>query len=145
MTLGFATVLCSGILQLLFVVFRLDKMVKYLSSLVIAGVMNGTALLIAYGALWNYLGVPRQSLWNLCADPSQIMLPVFAVALVSTLLWAKGNRWIPLDPRASFGFPRRLGPLLWPEGSGLGRRPRGNHCGGSRSISFPHVVFCPAE
>lgn len=103
-TLGFATVLCSGIMQLLFVVFRLDKMVKYLSSLVIAGVMNGTALLIAYGAFWNCLGVPRQSLWDLCTDPSQIMLPALAVALLSTLLWAKGNRWIPWIPGPLLAF-----------------------------------------
>lgn len=101
-TIGFATVLFSGIFQLLFVIFRLDRLVKYLSFLVIAGVMNGTAVFIVYGALWGCLGVSRQPLGDLCANLSQIKPAAFLVALTSALLWAKGKKFIPWIP----------GPLL---------------------------------
>ena len=58
MTLAFLMVLLSGVVQVAFGVLRFGNLIRYISYPVVAGIVNGTAILFLKGAFWGYLGMP---------------------------------------------------------------------------------------
>ncbi len=58
--LAFLTVFLAGIIQTLFGIFRFGSLIKFISYPVIAGFLNGTAILIFITQFWAFLGIPEQ-------------------------------------------------------------------------------------
>ncbi len=97
-TLGFFVVFLSGLFQVLFGVLRLGGVVKFISYPVIAGIVNGTVIVLLAGAAWGFLGIHKQPGVNLLTQLDQIRPLSVVVALASTLLWRNAkriSRWIP--------------------------------------------------
>lgn len=104
-TLGFVTVLLSGIIQILFGLLNLGRLVKYISFPVIAGILNGTAVIVAKKSIWGYLGVTRQDVfWEIFAHLDTIKPLIVLVAFTSTILWIKGKKFLPKVPGALLGL-----------------------------------------
>lgn len=57
---AFLTVFIAGIMQSLFGIFRFGSLIKFISYPVIAGFLNGTAILIITTQFWAFLGLPEQ-------------------------------------------------------------------------------------
>jgi SulP family sulfate permease len=98
LTLVFFAVFLSGVFQFALGMLRFGSVVKYISYPVMAGILNGTALLILFKAFWGYLGVPKQPLSAVWSDPGQIQPLIGLIALVTTLSWWKGGRYIRAIP-----------------------------------------------
>ena len=101
LTLGFTMVLLSGIFQMLFGVFQIGKLVKYISFPVIAGIMNGTFLTIITNAVWNYFGITKQGFWELISNIDnlkQFKPLVFLIALTTTILWMTSKKYFSKIP-----------------------------------------------
>ncbi len=99
-TLGLLTVFASGVIQVIFGLFKIGNMVKFISFPVIAGILNGTTLIIIQGAVGDYLGLPGQTLRDVIGEPVGIKPLSFLVALTTTLLWLKGEKIFPKIPGA---------------------------------------------
>lgn len=96
--LAFLMVLASGVLQVLFGALRLGGVVKFVSYPVFAGIMNGTAIVLAIGAGRELLAV--------AGGGSAGLLPCVAVAAASVLPWFMAGL---MAGRIS---PRVPGPVL---------------------------------
>ena len=90
--LGFFVLFLSGVFQVVFGVFRLGGVVKFISYPVIAGIMNGTVIVLLIGAVGEFLGIPKDYS-NLSQLPGQVKPFTILVAAVSMLLWLYGNSW----------------------------------------------------
>lgn len=104
LTLGFCMVCFSGLLQIIFGILHLGSMVKYISYPVVAGVLNGTVIIILKEAFWGYLGVPKQPLSDLLNHLGQIQPLSIVIALASTLSWLKGETYIRRIPGAALSL-----------------------------------------
>ena len=61
LTFSFLVVFCSGLIQLLLGLLRFGSLIKFVPYPVVAGFMNGSAVLILIGQIWNFLGVPKKA------------------------------------------------------------------------------------
>jgi MFS superfamily sulfate permease-like transporter/CRP-like cAMP-binding protein len=96
--IGFFTILLAGVIQILFGLLKLSNLIRYISAPVIAGIMNGTAILIITGAILDYLGLPKIGLSQFMSNIGNIQPLTIIVALTSTLLWLHGNKLLPKVP-----------------------------------------------
>jgi sulfate permease, SulP family len=127
LSLAFSAVLISGSVQILLGAFRVGTMVKFMPYPVVAGIRNTTAILLIYGQLWPFLGVPRQSLTALFENLGQIEPAMVLVAGLTALIAARGGKIMPkpavpvmaliLGTLLYYAFPLlgmdvRLGPVL---------------------------------
>ena len=91
LSLACIAVLICGVLQVFFAVFRLGRLVNYVPLPVMAGFMNGTALLVILGQVWSATGIPAQaSIWALFSHldeirPAALLLALATVAAVMLL------------------------------------------------------------
>jgi len=95
MALAFSAVVLSGSVQILLGAFRVGALVKFMPYTVVAGIRNTTAILLIWGQLWPFMGVPRQGLAALFADLGQIQPATVAVAAVTALIAWKGSKVLP--------------------------------------------------
>ena len=58
--LGFTAVIGAGALKLLYGAFHLGRLVNYVPLQVVAGFMNGTALLVVFSQVWSATGISQQ-------------------------------------------------------------------------------------
>jgi MFS superfamily sulfate permease-like transporter len=93
--LAFSAVLLSGSVQILLGAFRVGALVKFMPYPVVAGIRNTTAILLIWGQIWPFLGVSRQSLLSLLANPAQIQPATAAVATLTALIAWKGGKVLP--------------------------------------------------
>ncbi len=93
--LAFVAVLASGVLQVLFGALRLGGVVKFVSYPVFAGIMNGTAIVLAIGAARELLALSGGG-----AD----LLPCVAVVAASVLPWLMAGRIGPRVPGPVLGL-----------------------------------------
>jgi SulP family sulfate permease len=100
LTLAFLMVLLSGVVQVAFGVLRFGNLIRYISYPVVAGIVNGTAILFLKGAFWGYLGMPPQPLTALFGQLGHIQPLIPVIALISTLLWLKGEQYLRPVPGA---------------------------------------------
>jgi SulP family sulfate permease len=119
-----------GLLQIFLGLFRLGKLVNYVPLPVMAGFMNGTALLVILSQVWSATGIPAQkSAWALFGHlaeirPATLLLTLATVALVMllprftkkvpALLLAFVAGTVVYHVLASFGFGVDLGGTMPP-------------------------------
>jgi len=102
LTLAYAAIFLSGLLQLIFGILRLGTIVKFIPYPVIAGIQNSVAILILKGQFWSFIGVPKQGFSELLNQPGIIQGFTLIVALATTLFaWQVGKR-----------VPKFLAPVL---------------------------------
>jgi len=105
-TLTFAAIALSGVVQILFGLFRLGRLIKFIPYPVIAGFMNGIAVLILLGQLRALLGLPESFLWSQWRELPQLVHPgAMAVAVVSVVAMI-------LTPRIVKGVPAAVAAVL---------------------------------
>src|SRR5690606_4135345 len=95
--LAFLVVLASGVLQVLFGALRLGGVVKFVSYPVFAGIMNGTAMVLAIGATRELLAVAGDG-------AATGLLPCVAVVAASVLPWLMAGRIGPRVPGPVLGL-----------------------------------------
>ncbi len=110
--LCFVTVILAGLFQVLFGLFRLGGAIKFVSYPVIAGIMNGAALSLAWSGAGSLLVSPAG------AESGVSGFPVIAaaIALATALLWHQGGRLVPSIPGPLLGL---AGGLLLHHALGL--------------------------
>lgn len=98
-TIVFSAVFLSGILQLLFGLFRVGHLFKYIPYSVISGYLNGVAVLVIISQIGNFLGSDgfnlKESLFNgtLSIKPGTLF-----VSIVTVLVLLFGARLVPRLP-----------------------------------------------
>lgn len=99
LTLLFFIVFASGACQVLLGLFKVGFIAKYVSYPVIAGLVNGTAILIVLGQTRAILGVGQEvALYKLLWSPGLISLPTLLIGAATLLLLWKSTaliRWLP--------------------------------------------------
>ena len=96
----FFVVFASGFFQLLFGFFKVGSIGKFIPYPVIAGLMNGTGLMLCIGQIRPILGLSKNvSLSDISLIFSQISIPNLLVGITTLLLLCRGQiltRHIPL-------------------------------------------------
>lgn len=88
LTLAFMVVFLSGIIQMAFGLLHFGNLIKFISYPVIAGFLNGTAILIILSQIWTFLGIPKkQSLIDLggafyLIQPLNILIGAFTAVVM---------------------------------------------------------------
>ncbi len=89
----FLTLFLAGMIQVGFGVLRLGAAIKYIPYPVIAGFMNGVAVLIVLGQLPTMLGLPLGTSWRVLIEaPAWQPLTATAALLTLAAIWA-AQRW----------------------------------------------------
>lgn len=141
LTLSFCMVFLSGVMQVVFGVLRFGNLVKYISYPVIAGVLNGTTLMILKGAIWGVLGISPQPLSVLLTHFDQIQPLTVAIALTSTLLWLKGEQYVRHVPGAVFSLLGGGALYYGLQAAGFGASIGGTMAAVSSSFLMPGSMF----
>lgn len=88
----FFVVFASGFFQLLFGLFKVGSIAKYIPYPVIAGLMNGAGLMICLGQVRPMLGLSKNSAFSdVTLISSQISAPNLIVGIVTLLLLWRGD------------------------------------------------------
>jgi sulfate permease, SulP family len=91
--------LLCGLLQLLFGIVRLGRLIKYLPYPVVSGFSSGVGLLIIVGQIPKFLGVPKgETFWGALSSPSLWngkSLVVGAVTIAVLMLAPKVTKAVP--------------------------------------------------
>jgi len=125
----FLSLFLAGALQILFGILRLGQLVKFVPQPVVAGLFNGTALIILMGQMQPMLGLAEDGRW------SEIKWLTLGVGLVTAAVAWGGHRVLPRVPPVISAMT--LGVLLY---HGLLWLGYGEHLGpmiGEIPIGFP--------
>ncbi len=130
LALACSAVLGAGMLKLLYGALRLGRLVNYVPLQVVAGFMNGTALLVILSQVWPATGIPPQkSILTLFSHLDEIRPATLALALATAAAVKLLPRQIKRLPTmllvfvagtmayhflASFGWASALGGTLPP-------------------------------
>lgn len=128
LTVAFFVVFLGGILQALFGIMRLGSLIKFIPYPVIAGFLNGTAILIIYSQLWTFLGIARPAdLGMLPERLAEIQPLTMLIGTVAALVMWRSTGITRLVPGSiigvaaglvlyyilnAAGFHARLGPII---------------------------------
>lgn len=94
MLCGFMVMFLGGLFQVAFGLLRLGSLIKFISYPVIAGFMNGTAVLIAQSQVWSFLGIPRGASVLELGDKFFDIQPLTAlVGLITILVMWNSAKW----------------------------------------------------
>lgn len=99
----FMVVVLSGIFQILFGLLRLGNVVKFISYPVMAGIINGSVVLIFINQAGPFLGLGSMDFGDLFQHLSKIKILTPAVAALTLGLSLFGNRLLPKIPGAIIG------------------------------------------
>ncbi|MFC1726297.1 SLC26A/SulP transporter family protein [candidate division KSB1 bacterium] len=92
---AFFTVLLSGFLQIIFGIFRLGNIVKFIPYPVIAGFLNGTALLIVAGQIWSFFGISKKgSILNSIQSLNEVQPLTLLIGISTVVLMLLSNKVI---------------------------------------------------
>ena len=100
LTLTFATVLLGGAVQILLGVLRAGSAIKFIPYPVIAGFMNGIALIIFIGQIEPALGITDGRFWQ----NFQVVPQVFATAAITIATIYGSRRLLPKWPASLIGL-----------------------------------------
>ena len=93
LTFSFLVVFCSGLIQLLLGLLRFGSLIKFVPYPVVAGFMNGSAVLILIGQIWNFLGVPKKASLSLLWGSLHEVRPLtILISSVTALIMWHGHR-----------------------------------------------------
>lgn len=104
-TLTACCVILAGLSQLGMAFLKLGTLIKYMPYPVVAGFMNGIAVIIFIGQVKPFLGVPNNDPWASLLDPSKLQLGTI-IAGVITILVCK------LGPKVTTAVPGSLQGLI---------------------------------
>lgn len=114
-------VLISGSLQVIFGWLRLGNLAKYIPYPVVAGLMNGLAILVLLGQVKPILGLDAEVglAWHAIVNQGQPL--TLLVGLLTILAMIAGKRWVKKIPPAALGIlvgtaAYYLISMLFPEG-----------------------------
>ena len=103
--LGFLLILFSGVFQALFGLFRLGNLIKYIPYPVIAGFLNGTAIVVILGQSWNFFGIPKgENLFDFFHNIRYFQPLTFLVAFITILIILLLHRKFRNLPGSIFGL-----------------------------------------
>lgn len=110
--LGGVAVALAGLLQLAFGLLRVGRLTGYIPVPVVAGFVNGSAILILISQLWAALGLPAQkSLWSLWRHVGDIQPLTLLLSLGTAGLILNLGRWCKTVPPTLAGLA--LGTLAY--------------------------------
>lgn len=95
LTLAFAAVLLSGVMQALLGVFRVGGMVKFIPYPVVAGIRNTAAILLIRTQIWPFLGIEHHSILSLGKHLRDTQPLTLLVAVVTAVVAWQGARLLP--------------------------------------------------
>ncbi len=125
LTLAFMVVFAGGILQVVFGLLRFGNLIKFIPYPVIAGFLNGTAILIILSQVWTFLGIPAQkSLYDLLKYFHLVMPLNMLIAVVTAMVMWKASKITNKIPASVVSLV--IGSIFYYSLMGLGL---GNHLG----------------
>jgi SulP family sulfate permease len=99
MALAFLGVFLAGVLQILFGLAKLGRIIKFTPYPVIAGFMNGVAILLLMGQVNYLLGLPEHFAWSQWREIPALIQPwtmlVTAITIVAIALGPRITRHVP--------------------------------------------------
>lgn len=121
-SLACAAASMAGLMQILFGAARFGRLASYVPLPVVAGFINGSALLIVFSQIWPATGVPRQaSLFDLGRHVADIQLGNLCLATATVALIFVFQRSIRRGPVALWAI--LAANLLYLAGAALGFGP----------------------
>lgn len=100
LTLTFATVMLGGVVQILLGVLRAGTAIKFIPYPVIAGFMNGIAVIIFIGQIEPVLGITDGRFWQ----HFKLVPEVFATAAITVAAIYASKRFLPKFPASLVGL-----------------------------------------
>ncbi len=150
MIVGFIVVFLVGVLQVLFGIFRLGQIAKYIPYPVLSGFTNGVAILIILGQIASVAGLSATMRWTeIARHGAEISPGSIAVALATMAMMKFGSRITKRLPAIVLAFfigialdqllrlilgQEALGPLV---GNLHGSLPRPEAVAQAMSLSWP--------
>lgn len=95
LSMGLLSVFLSGLFQIVFVLAKVENLIKYISFPVISGILNGSALLLLGKAFWSGTGLEPQPLSQLISSLGHVQPVSIIIALVTAFLWYGMDRSFP--------------------------------------------------
>ena len=106
--LTFATVLLGGVVQILMGLLRAGSAIKFIPYPVIAGFMNGIAVIIFVGQIEAVLGITEGRFWE-----NFVVVPeIVATAAITIAAIYGAKRWLPKLPASLIGLLVGTGAYL---------------------------------
>ncbi len=97
--------LLAGLLQVLFGVLRLGRLIKYMPYPVVSGYLSGVGMIVILSQLPKLLGTPKGiSLWTGLSSPEQWRWQGILVGIVTILVMVGASRFIKSVPGAILGL-----------------------------------------
>jgi SulP family sulfate permease len=127
-TIALLVVFLSGVIQVFFGVFRFGSLIKFIPYPVIAGFLNGSAVLIILSQVWNFFGIPqKESFFDFLSSMPETQLLTVSVGIVTVVMVWIVPKFIKKVPGSVigllvgsflyyvlvfFGYGSRLGPTI---------------------------------
>ena len=97
--------LLTGLIQLLFGVARIGRLIKYMPFPVVSGYLSGVGLTIIFSQVPKLLGAPKgQDIWSAIVAPGGWQWQAMIVGAVTIAVTALSSRWTQLVPAAILGL-----------------------------------------
>ncbi len=106
LSLTFFSLFLSGLIQVLFGVFKVDFLIKFISYPVVAGIATGSGIVIILNGFWNLLGLSDDLSWE---DAWQHLHKVQLGSLFVGIATAIILHYRTLFIKGTFGFPVAIG------------------------------------
>ena len=143
LTLAFTSIFMAGLLQLLFGVFRIGHLIKYIPFSVISGYINAIAVLILISQLKFFFGSGDISVNTLLTGNLVIQPPTLIVAVFTVMIMVSFDKFFPALsgslPALLLGSALHLILTNYVEPSSLGQTI------GHIPIGLPQLEFIKAE
>ena len=104
LTLTFLCVIFGGIVQLLMAWLNLGQLIKFIPYPVVAGFMNGIAVIIFVGQVKPFLGLESSSPWASLGSPSLFQWGTIAAGVATILACKLGPKFLKTVPGALQGL-----------------------------------------
>ncbi len=97
--------LLAGILQVVFGLLRLGKLIEYMPYPVVSGYLTGVGLIIIGSQVPKLLGAARGvNVWHALADPAQWNLPSLTIGVMTAVVMVAAPNFIKRIPAAILGL-----------------------------------------
>ncbi len=111
-TASFLMIALAGVLQVILGIFGIGRLIKFIPYPVIAGFMNGSAILIMISQIWNFLGVEkRDTLIDLFGSLSELQPLTVLIAMTTLLVMHHSSKLTKRIPGSILGL--LIGTLLY--------------------------------
>ncbi|MBW1799267.1 MAG: SLC26A/SulP transporter family protein [Deltaproteobacteria bacterium] len=141
--IAYMAVFLSGVMQTVFGFLRFGSLIKFIPYPVVAGFLNGAAILIIFSQIWTFLGIPKQdSLSALWTSIPRIQPFSALIGAVAALVMWRASKITEKIPGSILGLI--IGSALYYILMGIGL---GNHLGaliGDIPVALPTPHYLQA-